>query len=104
MARELLAALEEARAAGAPPSRPRPAPDPEKRMDMNAQRRLGTLKDWRNAASRRSGRTTLAILPNYAMFEVARRRPRTTEELAAIPGVGAKRAATWGAEILPLVG
>lgn len=102
MAKELLAAVEAARARGAPPPRPRTPPDPERRMDMNAQRRLGALKDWRNAASARSGRTTLAILPNYAMFEVAKRLPRTAEELAAIPGVGPKRAAMWGEEILAL--
>jgi len=102
MARELLAAVEAAKARGAPPPRPRPQMDPEKRMDMNAQRRLGALKDWRNAASARSGRTTLAILPNYAMFEVARLCPRSAEDLAAIPGVGPKRAALWGTEILSL--
>jgi hypothetical protein len=42
----------------------------------------------------------MAILPNYAMFEVARIRPSTTDEMATIPGVGSKRAARWGAEIL----
>ena len=42
----------------------------------------------------------MAILPNYAMFEVARLRPAALELLAAIPGVGGKRAERWGAEIL----
>lgn len=103
MADELIAAVEAGRSRGAPPPRPRVQLDPEKRMDMTAQRRLGVLKEWRNGASARSGRTTLAILPNYAMFEVARRAPRSEEELASIPGVGPKRAGMWGREILDRV-
>lgn len=103
MGREILATVAEGRGAGAPPPRPRNFGDPERRMDMNAQRRLGALKEWRNQASQRLGRTTMAILPNYAMFEVARLRPRTAEELAAIPGVGPKRADRYGSEILELL-
>lgn len=102
MGRDLVAAVERGLESGAPPPRPRNPGDPARRMDMNAQRRLGALKEWRNEASRRSGRTTMAILPNYAMFDVAKLRPRTLEELAAIPGVGTKRAELWGAEILEL--
>jgi ribonuclease D len=103
MAEELLDAVERGLAAGSPPPRPRSPGDPERRLDMNAQRRLGSLKDWRNEASARLGRTTMAILPNYAMFEVAKLRPRTLEALAGIPGVGAKRAERYGAEIIELV-
>ena len=102
MGREILDAFAAAEAEGGPPPRPRSSKpsDPLRRMDMTAQRRFGLLKDWRNVASARTKITTMAILPNYAMFEVARIRPQTTEELAAIPGVGAKRAERWGAEIL----
>ncbi|MCG3133164.1 MAG: Ribonuclease D [Planctomycetes bacterium] len=103
MAKEFVAAVEHARRVGAPPPRPRPPLDPERRMDIHAQHRLGALKEWRNQASQRSRRTTFAILPNYAMFEVARLRPADEESLAAIPGVGRKRAAEWGGEILPLL-
>lgn len=103
MARDILDAVERGRAAGTPPPRPRPVQDPERRMDMNAQRRLGLLKEWRNAASQRSGRTTMAILPNYAMFEIAKSSPRDAAELAAIPGVGPKRADLWGRELLDLL-
>jgi len=101
MGREILDALSAAHADGAPPPRPRGRPaDPERRLDMSAQKRLGKLKDWRSNASQRTRVTTMAILPNYAMFEVARLVPRTAEDLASIPGVGAKRAARWGEEIL----
>lgn len=104
MAREIFSAVEAGRSVGSPPPRPRPPLDPERRMDMNAQRRLGSVKDWRSAASQALGRTTMAILPNYAMFEVARLRPRSVDELAAIPGVGGKRAERYGRELLDIVG
>jgi len=102
MGREIAESFAAAEAEGGPPPRPRTGKptDPMRRLDMTAQKRLGLLKDWRNAASQRTKVTTMAILPNYAMFEVARIRPRTLEELAAIPGVGAKRAGRWGQEIL----
>jgi ribonuclease D len=101
MGRELLESFAAARGDGAPPPRPRGKPgDPMRRLDMTAQKRLGKLKDWRSVASQRTKVTTMAILPNYAMFEVARVFPRTPDELALIPGVGAKRAARWGGEML----
>jgi ribonuclease D len=102
MGREIVEAFAAAEADGGPPPRPRnqKSTDPLRRLDMTAQKRLGLLKDWRNVASQRTKVTTMAILPNYAMFEVARIRPRTLEELAAIPGVGPKRAARWGQEML----
>jgi ribonuclease D len=102
MGKEIAEAFEAAEKEGAPPPRPRQAKssDPMRRLDMTAQKRLGLLKDWRNEASQRTKVTTMAILPNYAMFEVARLRPKTVDELAVIPGVGAKRAERWGREIL----
>ena len=103
MAREILAAVEEGLRVAAPPPRPRTLGDPQRRMEMSAQRRLGALKDWRNTTSHEISRTTVAILPNYAMFEVARLAPGSVAELAAIPGVGAKRADRYGKAILALV-
>ena len=104
MGREILAAVEAATARGEPPPRPRSkGGDPARRLDISAQRRLGRLKDWRSEAASRSKMTTMAVLPNYAMFEVAKVRPSSVTELAAIPGVGEKRAERWGKEILEIV-
>lgn len=105
MGRDILSAVAAAQEAGAPPPRPRNSRphDPARRLDMPAQKRLGLLKDWRSAASGRTRVTTMAILPNYAMFEVARLRPHTIDQLAAIPGVGGKRATRWGREILDVL-
>jgi ribonuclease D len=101
MGREVMDALRDAERDGSPPPRPRgPGGDPMRRLDMTAQKRLGRIKDWRAAASARTHITTMAILPNYAMYEIARIRPETAEALAVVPGVGTKRAARWGSEIL----
>ncbi len=104
MSGEILHAFADARTEGVPPPRPRGRPgDPAKRLDMSAQKRFGKLKDWRSAASQRTKVTTMAILPNYAMYEVARIWPRSTEELARVAGVGPKRASRWGEEILAVL-
>ena len=55
------------------------------------------------SASRKTGITTMAILPNYAMFDVARERPRNLGELGDVSGVGTCRAEKWGEQILKLV-
>jgi len=103
MANELLDAIEAGIKHGSPPPKPRKQTDPAKRLDFASQKRMGRLRDWRAAAAKKAGVTTLAILPNYAMFEVARERPRDLQELEATPGVGRSRTEKWGTEILKLV-
>jgi len=103
MANELLDALERAIDSGAAPPIPSKKRDPAKRLDYASQKRLGRLRDWREAAAAKAGVTTMAILPNYAMFDVARERPSSLGELEALAGVGRARAAKWGAEMLKLV-
>jgi len=103
MANALLDAVRQGMERGKAPPLPRKRTDPAKRLDHAGQKRLGRVRDWRNGVSARAGITTLAILPNYAMFEVARERPRTIEELEGLPGVGRCRAEKWGAKILELV-
>ena len=80
------------------------APPDERRMSFAAQKRHGRLKEWRAAAAAKAGRTTLALLPNPAMFEIARVPPPDLAVLAALPGVGEHRARLYGEEILRLVG
>jgi ribonuclease D len=104
MGKDIVAAVARGVESGAPPPRPRPPPDPTRRLGMSGQKRLGRLRDWRNEKSAETKITTMAILPNYAMFEVARQRPATCDELAAIEGVGPKRADRWGEDMLALVG
>ncbi|MCK6482314.1 MAG: HRDC domain-containing protein, partial [Planctomycetes bacterium] len=77
--------------------------DGERRMSFAAQKRHGRLKEWRTEAARKAGRTTLAVLPNPAMFDLARTPPKDLAALAAMPGVGAHRAKLYGEEILRIV-
>jgi ribonuclease D len=87
----------------APATPPEPG-DGDRRLSFAAQKRHGRLKEWRSARSAALGRTTLAILPNPALFEVARTPPRDVAALAAVPGVGTHRARLYGEEILRVVG
>lgn len=60
----------------------------------DAARRLRAL---RITMSRRGAPWPGALLDDETLSRLAWRPPRTVEELAAIPGVGARIAATWGA-------
>jgi ribonuclease D len=84
------------------PHRPGPGGD-DRRMSFAAQKRHGRLKEWRALRAEKTGRTALAILPNPAMFEVAKDPPRDLAALAALEGVGAHRARLHGEEILRLL-
>jgi ribonuclease D len=84
------------------PARNEPGSE-ERRLSFAAQRRHGRLKDWRAAKSAAVKRTTLAILPNPAMFDVAREPPDDVAALAAHPGIGAHRARLYGEEILKIL-
>jgi len=88
------------------PDRAPPRTDPgsgERRMSFAAQKRHGRLKEWRSETAAKKGVTTLAILPNAAMFDVAKSPPRDLAALAATPGVGFHRAKLYGEEILRIV-
>ena len=106
---DILAAVRAGHAApDAVPNRAPPTPpaagDGDRRLSFAAQKRHGRLKEWRSQKSSATGRTTLAILPNHALFEVARTPPRDPAALAAVPGVGLHRARLYGEEILRVVG
>ncbi len=103
MSRDILGAVRKGEKRGSAPPVPRTRGDESKRMDMSAQKRLGRLRDWRNEAAAKNRMTTMAVLPNYAMFEVARVWPRSFDDLGDIPGVGTKRADRWGESILRLL-
>ena len=62
-----------------------------------------TLRRWRNERAKREGRPPYVILNNRQAAELARRRPRTREELLRVPGIGDARAEAYGDELLSLV-
>jgi ribonuclease D len=80
---------------------PRVDPDnADRRMSFAAQKRHGRLKEWRAAKAVKAGRTPLAVLPNPAMFELAKEPPKDVAALSAVEGLGPHRARLYGEEIL----
>jgi DNA helicase-2/ATP-dependent DNA helicase PcrA len=71
-----------------------PAPDPALRQAVLA---------WRLEAARATGVPPKVLLHDVTVEALASLRPRTTDELLAIPGFGAVKAGRYGAVLLDLV-
>jgi ribonuclease D len=69
-------------------------------MDDQSQARLEALRKWRKKRAEARGVESDVILCRDAMFRIARHSPQSIAALSEIPGVGAFRLKTYGAEIL----
>ena len=65
---------------------------------------LAALRSWRRDEARRRGAPPYAILTDAALEAVAERGPRTDQELLEVPGIGPGKVASFGAELLELLG
>jgi ribonuclease D len=93
----LLSAVQ--RGLSAPPLRPpRSAPEREAVRD-----RYERLRQWRKQRAAARGVESDVIVPREALWELARRAPRTLDELAAIEDLGPWRRQTYGSEILQVL-
>jgi ribonuclease D len=79
-----------------------PAPQAEREAD-DVQDRYDRLHTWRKGRARARGVESDVILPRTALWELARRQPRTHAELAHIADFGPWRRETYGEEILALL-
>jgi ATP-dependent DNA helicase RecQ len=61
------------------------------------------LRSWRGEQARRQQVPAYVVLHNSHLEEIAARKPRTVHELGSIKGVGLRRAARYGEELLALV-
>jgi ribonuclease D len=61
------------------------------------------LRGWRGEQARSQQVPAYVVLHNSHLEEIAARKPRTVHELGAIKGIGLRRAARYGEEILALV-
>ncbi len=61
------------------------------------------LRTWRGDQARRQQVPAYVVLHNSHLEEIARRKPQTIHELGSIKGVGLRRAARYGDELLALV-
>jgi ATP-dependent DNA helicase RecQ len=61
------------------------------------------LRTWRGEQARRQQVPAYVVLHNSHLEEIAARRPKSIHELGAIKGIGLRRAARYGEELLALV-
>lgn len=93
----LLQAVE--RGLAAPPPR-QPATLAER---DDVRERYDRLRQWRKKKAQGRGVESDVIVPREALREIARRRPRTLEELCQIEQLGPRRREMYGEEILRLL-
>jgi ATP-dependent DNA helicase RecQ len=62
------------------------------------------LKRWRGKQARQQQVPAYVVLHNSHLEEIAARKPRTIHELGSIKGIGLRRAARYGEELIALVG
>ena len=79
------------------PSRFRHSPPPDPEI-------LRPLKQWRGEIADEAGVPLHYILGNDTLTELARRRPKSREELLAIKGIGPVKAERYGTAFLEIVG
>ncbi|MEK7358203.1 MAG: HRDC domain-containing protein [Bdellovibrionota bacterium] len=65
-----------------------------------AQDRIDRLRAWRRQVSSRSAIAAYRILTNRSLLEIAEKNPATIDELRTIKGMGEKKCAVYGTEIL----
>ena len=61
------------------------------------------LRAWRARQAQTAGVPAYVIFHDATLREVARNQPKDIEELAAIPGVGARKLESYGAVMLEVV-
>jgi len=82
-----------------PPHPPPPAFEPDV-----VRERYERLRQWRKQKAQARGVESDIIIPREAMWQLARRAPRTPDELAGIAELGPWRRETYGMEILQVLG
>ena len=88
------------RGLAAPPVRPpRPTLEPDE-----VRERYEKLRQWRKQKAQARGVESDVILPREAMWEMARRAPRSLHELQQIEHLGPWRREAYGAELLRVLG
>ena len=78
-------------------------PPPPAASGPEAARVEQALRTWRAARSKADGVPAYVVINDRHLVGIAERRPATTRELAACPGIGPAKLAAYGDEILALV-
>jgi ATP-dependent DNA helicase RecQ len=72
-------------------------------LTANQNRLLAALKAKRLEVAREQKQPAFIILHDKVLIEMARRRPKTNEDMRAIPGIGADKMARHGAVFLKVI-
>ncbi len=67
------------------------------------QKLYQSLVNWRNSVSKKRNVPEHTVLSDVALLNIAAKPPKTTDQLAAIRGVGIGNAVDLGGEIMPIV-
>ena len=73
-------------------------------LDAGAQQRFTALKAWRAEVAREHNLPAFVVFHDATLAAMAREQPTTLDDLAGISGVGAKKLATYGRQILRALG
>ena len=73
-------------------------------MDDGAQERFTRLKAWRGEVAREHNLPAYIIFHDATLLAIAQSAPQTLEELQGISGIGARKLAAYGAEVLRVAG
>jgi ribonuclease D len=84
------------------PALPESTPRYEQWLDKATLDRFDTLRHWRSKTAAARGVAPEIVLTNEILLEVAKRQPRTLEELRQIDAIGPWKAKTYGPDLLRL--
>ena len=85
------------------PSLPESTRRMEQWLDKATMDRYDALRHWRSRTAAARGVAPEIVLNNEVLLEIAKRQPRTLEELREIEAIGAWKAKTYGTDLLRLV-
>ena len=71
--------------------------------DPRAQERIERLKTWRKERASRAGLAAFRVLTNRSLLEIAEKNPVTIDALQAVRGMGEKKCAAYGRDILTVI-
>lgn len=85
------------------PALPETTPRYEQWLDKAVLDRFDSLRNWRSKTAAARGVAPEIVLTNEILLEVAKRQPKTLEELLEIEAIGPWKAKTYGPDLLRLV-
>jgi ribonuclease D len=84
------------------PAAPEVTPRYEHWLDKSTLDRFDALRNWRSKTAAERGVAPEIVFSNDILLEVAKRQPRTMEELREIEAIGPWKAKTYGEDLLRL--